>query len=124
MIIFAIYNKPKMENQPTDNNLTEQTAKPARNYLLIVLAVMALVVAVYFLAKPKAESSSPAESEKKETLYNRDEPAEQQIYQDDYKQKIMELIDSGKTVGEISRETGVRRDVIRKIKKEMGKHDE
>lgn len=113
-----------MENKPTDNNLTEQTTKPARNYLLIALAVITLVVAIYFLAKPKAESSSPAEPEKKETLYNRDEPAEQQIYQNDYKQKIMELIDSGKTVGEISRETGVRRDVIRKIKKEMGKHDE
>ncbi len=35
--------------------------------------------------------------------------------------KIEEMIDSGKTVAEISKETGLRKDLIRKIKKEKGK---
>ena len=94
-----------------------------RKYLIIAGVIVAIIGVVLFL-NPKAGNESSPVPDKKESLFKRDEPAEQQIYQDDYKQKVMELIDSGKTVGEISRETGIRRDVIRRIKKQMGKKDE
>ena len=47
-----------------------------------------------------------------------DIPVKQQIVQKDYKEKIREMLDSGQSVHEISKKTGIRVDEIRKIKKE------
>ena len=46
-----------------------------------------------------------------------DAPVKGQVLQKDYKDKVSEMLDSGKSVGEISKATGIRRDEIRKIKK-------
>jgi DNA-directed RNA polymerase subunit RPC12/RpoP len=48
----------------------------------------------------------------------KDVPVKQQIIQKDYKEKIKEMLDSGQSVHEISKKTGIRVDEVRKIKKE------
>lgn len=48
----------------------------------------------------------------------KDVPVKQQIIQKDYKEKIREMLDSGQSVREISKKTGIRMDEVRKIKKE------
>ncbi|MBS1686709.1 MAG: zinc ribbon domain-containing protein [Bacteroidetes bacterium] len=45
-------------------------------------------------------------------------PVKDQIIQKDYKRKVGEMIDSDKSVGNISDETGLSRKEIRKIRKE------
>lgn len=45
-------------------------------------------------------------------------PVKEQIVQKDYKEKIKEMLDSGQSVREISKKTSIRKDEIRKIKKE------
>ena len=40
------------------------------------------------------------------------------VIQKDYKEKIKEMLDSGQSVHEISKKTGIRVDEVRKIKKE------
>jgi len=45
-------------------------------------------------------------------------PVKQQIIQKDYKEKIKEMLDSGQSVHEISKKTGMRADEVRRIKKE------
>ena len=52
-----------------------------------------------------------------------DAPVKEQVLQKDYKDKVSEMIDSGKSINEISKETGIRRDVIRKIKKDKNNSD-
>jgi hypothetical protein len=49
----------------------------------------------------------------------KDIPVKQQIIQKDYKEKIREMLDSGQSVREVSKKTGIRVDEVRKIKKEM-----
>ena len=48
----------------------------------------------------------------------KDIPVKQQVIQKNSKDIIKEMLDSGKSVGYISKQTGLRRDEIRKIKKE------
>ena len=48
----------------------------------------------------------------------KDLTVKQQIIQQDYKMKVKQMLDSGLSVHEISKETGLRVDEIRKIKKE------
>jgi len=45
-------------------------------------------------------------------------PVKEQIVQKDYKEKIKEMLDSGQSVHEVSKRTGIRMDEVRKIKKE------
>lgn len=59
-------------------------------------------------------SSKPKQKEG----FHRDEKTEEQILNKDYSYKVKQMLDSGMSVAEISRETGLRKDVIRKIKKE------
>jgi hypothetical protein len=94
-----------------------------KKWKLITSAVIIVVIAVLvFVFMPKKNSDKAPT--KKEPLFNRDEPTKKQILQKDFKEKIHEMLDSGMSVGQISRETGVRRDVIRKIKKEKTGVDE
>ena len=51
----------------------------------------------------------------------KDVPVKQQIIQKDYKEKIIEMLDSGQSVREISKKTGIRMDEVRKIKKDHNK---
>jgi predicted nucleic acid-binding Zn ribbon protein len=50
-------------------------------------------------------------------------PVKQQIIQKDYKEKIREMLDSGQSVHEISKKTGMRIDEVRKIKKEKAQDE-
>jgi hypothetical protein len=50
-------------------------------------------------------------------------PVKQQIIQKDYKEKVGEMIDSDKSVREISNETGLSKKEIRKIKKEKAQKE-
>ncbi|MFN8287652.1 MAG: hypothetical protein U0V74_12895 [Chitinophagales bacterium] len=90
---------------------------------LVWLAIIAILVFVLFFWHPFKSTPNFAEPKAKEPTYKRDEPSKPQIFQSDYEEKIRDLINEGKTVGEISNETGVSRKEIRRIKKEMGKGD-
>jgi DNA-directed RNA polymerase subunit RPC12/RpoP len=61
----------------------------------------------------QAPMHKPASSAIKQDI-----PVKEQVVQKDYKEKIREMLDSGQTVREISKKTGMRIDEIRKIKKE------
>ena len=50
-------------------------------------------------------------------------PIKPQIIQKDYKEKIREMLDSGQSVHQISKSTGIRIDEVRKIKKEKAQAD-
>jgi hypothetical protein len=106
----------EVKPEPAGNSISFRKSKLITGAVIIaVLALLALV----FIPKKDADKASP----KKEHTFNRDEPAQEQILQEDFKEKIHEMLDSGMTVGQISRETGVRRDVVRKIKKEKTGED-
>jgi len=112
--------------EPTSNLPPEQTPTTSSNLKrnLITGVLIGITIVLYFSFK---HFTSPAKedepkTEKKEPLFHRDEPVKEQIFQGDYEEKVREMLDSGKNVMEISRETGIRKDVIRKIKK--GKDEE
>jgi DNA-directed RNA polymerase subunit RPC12/RpoP len=50
-------------------------------------------------------------------------PIKPQIIQKDYKEKIREMLDSGESVRAISKQTGIRIDEVRKIKKEKAESE-
>ncbi|HRG88399.1 MAG TPA: hypothetical protein PLW44_05220 [Chitinophagales bacterium] len=97
--------------------LNPQPVKPKSKWPIIGLAVIAVAIGLFVLFKPSASSTSAGKPAQKEPLLHRDEPTKGQIFQEDYKDKVKELLDSGKNVSEVSRETGIRKDVVRKIKK-------
>ncbi len=100
-------------NNPTDNIGAGSSKK---KWLLLLTLLGGVIAAVVFYLPHSTGKEAPVE-EKKEPLLHRDEPTKDQIYQEDYKDKIHEMLDSGKSVGAVSRETGIRKDVVRKIKK-------
>lgn len=83
-----------------------------------LVAAVLVAVAFYFFSN---KETSRQDAEPKKAVFHRDEPAQGQILQDDFKEKILEMLDSGMSVAQISKETGVRRDVVRKLKKEHNK---
>ena len=86
--------------------------------LLVILIVLGASAWAYHRVSqafaPAATSDSAATAPK----IQKNVPVKQQIIQKDYKDKIRELLDSGESVMSISKETGVRVDEVRKIKKE------
>ncbi|MBK7149923.1 MAG: hypothetical protein IPH78_14230 [Bacteroidetes bacterium] len=107
--------------QDTANDNTTAT-KPKGNRPLMWASLLLIIVAALFLWNPWSEKKESTVEQ--EPAFHRDEPVQEQILEADYRQKIEEMIDSGKTVAEISKETGLRKDLIRKIKKEKGKTEE
>lgn len=101
--------------QPNLPTITPKPSSSGRNKIIAGVAAV-LVVGTYFLMKPSADSTTK-EAATKGAKFHRDEPTKDQIFQSDYKEKINEMLDSGKSVMEISKETGVRIDEVRKIKK-------
>lgn len=85
---------------------------------LIALAALVATVFIFFIWEPFG-AEKPADDKKKTVKYNRDEPGKPQILQDNYEGKVRDMLKQGMTVNEISKETGLRRDVVRKVKKEM-----
>ena len=102
--------------------ITTPSKKRRQIKLGITLAVILLVLGasawayhkVTTVLSPTVSSDSTAAAPKLQSTV----PAKQQIIQKDYKDKIRELLDSGESVMSISKETGVRVDEVRKIKKE------
>lgn len=90
---------------------------------LIWIGVVGLLLVALFFWHPFTSTPNFPAPEKKEPAFKRDEPTKPQIFQPDYEEKIKDMINAGKTVAEISKETGVSRKEIRRIKKEMGKPD-
>lgn len=89
-----------------------------KNYLIAVVALVATVF-IFFIWEPFG-AAKPKEDDKTSTVhYNRDENGKEQILQGDYEPKVRSMLKQGMSVAEISKETGLRRDVIKKIKKEM-----
>lgn len=106
----------EVKPEPASDSVTIKKSK-----LIAGAAIIAVIAVLAFVFIPKKNSNRAPE--KKEHVFNRDEPAQEQILQKDFKEKIHEMLDSGMSVGQISRETGVRRDVVRKIKKEKTGED-
>lgn len=103
-------------NKPTP--LSNDKVIIKKSYLIAAVAFIATVF-IFFIWEPFG-SAKPTVEDKTETVkYNRDEPGKPQILQGNYEAKVRDMLKQGMTVNEISKETGLRRDVIRKIKKEM-----
>jgi hypothetical protein len=86
--------------------------------LIVILLIVGASAWAYhrvsqaFAPATSSDSTSPAPKIQK-TM-----PVKQQIIQKDYKEKIRELLDSGESVMSISKETGIRIDEVRRIKKD------
>lgn len=93
-----------------------------KSRLLIILMVIGSLITAAVLFYPR--STAQETPEKKEPLIQRDEPVKEQVLQEDYKEKVKELLDSGNSVAKVSRETKIRKDEIRKIKKAKDKEKE
>ncbi len=108
---------------PTPENPATEVVKPGPNYKLyvIVVGLVILVVGAVFYFNRNDSKIVPEPEKKKEPLYHRDEPTVPQIMQSDYKLKVREMLDSGKSVIEISKATRIRIDEVRKIKREYKK---
>jgi hypothetical protein len=108
-----------METQPTDTGSNAPLPEKKGNskfFLAGAAVVLALIACLAFYVHN--HSNKPHTEDKKEPAFHRDEPVEPQIFQPDYKQKVKEMLDSGHTVREVSKETKIRKDEVRKIKRE------
>jgi len=110
------------ESTTPENPATEVVKPKSATKLYLVAGVVVLLAAgaIFYFNRNQAKIV-PEPEKKKEPLFHRDEPAVKQIMQDDYKEKVREMLDSGKSVMEISKETRIRIDEVRKIKKEYKK---
>jgi len=89
-------------------------------YLISGIVVLLIAGAVFYFNR-STDKKVPDPPKKQEPLFHRDEPTEKQIFQEDYKTKVREMLDSGKSVMDISKETKIRIDEVRKIKKDYKK---
>lgn len=90
---------------------------------LVLAAVAVLVIWLLFFWKPWGDAPTVKSPGSNNTTFKRDEPTKPQIFQSDYEEKIKDMLNQGKSVAEISNETGVSRKEVRRIKKAMGKGD-
>lgn len=116
-----------MDNQIT--NPAPPTAgpdKPAKKTGIYWIAgiVVLMVAAAAFYFNRSSDKIVPETEKKKTPVFHRDEPTEKQIFQGDYKEKVREMLDSGISPMEISKETKIRIDEVRRIKKEYKKEKE
>ena len=109
-----------MDNQVSNTpNKTEQAVVPKKPKKYFVAgAVLVLIIGAIFSFSHFSHKNGPPVEKKPEPAFHRDEPTEKQIFQDDYKKKVKELLDSGNSVREVSKQTKIRKDEVRKIKKE------
>ena len=89
---------------------------------IIILALVSVSAWCYHSInqKPVAADGTPIPTPKIQKTI----PVKEQIFQKDYKEKVGELIDSGKSKREIRDQTGVSLKEINKIKKEKKKAEE
>ena len=105
---------------PIPNKPAADLANPSKKRGVFIIASIAVVlfIAIIFFFNRSTNKNVSEPEKKKEPLFHRDEPTVQQILQPDYKEKVREMLDSGKSAMEISKETKIRIDEVRKIKKE------
>jgi hypothetical protein len=108
---------------PSPQNPPAEAVKPKlKTGFFVIGGILVLLVAGAIFYFNRSETKIVPEPEKKkEPLFHRDEPTVKQIMQSDYKEKVREMIDSGKSVMEISKETKIRVDEVRRIKREYKK---
>ena len=103
---------------PEKPSTEEVNPKPKTRLYLVAALFVILAAGVVFYFNRTDTKNVPETEKKKEPLFHRDEPTVKQIMQSDYKEKVREMLDSGKSVMEISKETRIRIDEVRKIKRE------
>ena len=111
-------------DSPTPEKPAPETVKPSNHskvYWIAGIVVVLLIVVGIFYTNRSSDKIVSEPAKKKEPVFHRDEPTEKQIFQEDYKAKVREMLDSGKSPMEISKETKIRIDEVRKIKKEYKK---
>ena len=98
------------------------SAKHRKIKLAITLIVVLLVVGASAWAYHRVSQIFSPPSASDSTVVTpkiqKDVPVKQQIIQKDANAKIKEMLDSGMSVMSISKQTGIRIDEVRKIKKE------
>ena len=113
-----------MDNQaPTPERPSVPPVKEAKKTGIYWIAglVVLLVAGAAFYFNRSSDKIVPENEKKKSPVFHRDEPTEKQIFQGDYKEKVREMLDSGISPMEISKETKIRIDEVRRIKKEYKK---
>ena len=83
----------------------------------VLVALLSLLGFGYYKFTHPAENKEGMPAAKPSVI-QKDVPIKDQVIQKDDKAIVKELLDSGESVYKISKQTGIRRDVIRKIKKE------
>jgi hypothetical protein len=119
-LLFLLQISEMDTESPTPEKPAAEAVKPPKRRGIFIAASIAvlLFVAIIFFFNRNSATNVPAPEKKKEPAFHRDEPTEKQIFQVDYKQKVREMLDSGKSAMEISKETKIRIDEVRRIKKE------
>ncbi|MDB5284630.1 MAG: hypothetical protein JWO06_3705 [Bacteroidota bacterium] len=110
-----------MDN-PNSNpeNKTAPVIVRRRSKLYFFIGAAAVIIVASIMASSHFSGKKPAPDAKKpQPAFHRDEPTEKQIFQDDYKKKVKEMLDSGNSVREVSKQTKIRKDEVRKIKKDL-----
>lgn len=100
--------------------------KQRRRYITIVIILLILgSIAWAYHKVSQAFSSPPATTTTNAapSKIQKDIPVKDQIIQKSDKEIIKEMLDSGESVSAISKKTGIRRDEIKKIKKEKELED-
>jgi predicted nucleic acid-binding Zn ribbon protein len=101
--------------------------KQRRRYITIVVVILALIgvgLVYYRVSKVFAPpvtldaNGTPVNTTPAVPKLKQADPIKPQIIQKDYKEKIREMLDSGESVHAISKQTGIRIDEVRRIKKE------
>jgi hypothetical protein len=87
--------------------------------LIVILLIIGASAWAYHRVSQAFAPAASSDSTVVAPKIQKDIPVKQQIIQKDYKDKIRELLDSGESVASISKQTGIRKDEIRRIKKEM-----
>ncbi len=113
---------PAPQDRPQAPVVEKDTVKVKKRTLFLALSLVVLVWLLFFW-KPWGDAKTVKSPGSSNTTFQRDEPTKPQIFQADYEEKIKDLLNEGKSVAEISNETGVSRKEIRRIKKAMGKGD-
>ena len=104
-----------------------KTPSKKRHQRGIILTVCFLLLAVGVVAYGYHKFTAPSDpvdgkpSAAAPSKIKQDVPVKDQVIQKDGKAIIKEMLDSGESVNSISKKTGIRKDEVRKIKKEHKK---
>ncbi|MBS1619704.1 MAG: hypothetical protein JST76_14370 [Bacteroidetes bacterium] len=104
-------------------------SKKRRQVKLVITAIVILLLigggawAYHKVSQVFSPDTTTSDSTHPAPKLDKTAPVKQQIIQKDYKDKVGEMLDSDKSVGEISNETGLSKKEIRRIKKEKAQKE-